>query len=172
MKVPVSSVDFSESLQDYFEKNASMITPGFPNWEKSFVSGPQSPLFNIEHRIDRLNPDRLITRVEFKLTAEGPPGHIHGGASAGLIDECMGVLVWHHQLSCLTQTLQLSYLKILPLQETAFVVTQIQKKNLKTVEVLCTIYGKEKTPYVSSQGVFHRLTVEQLEKFIALRNLA
>jgi acyl-coenzyme A thioesterase PaaI-like protein len=153
------------SLPLFFEQECIPIDPAFPNWQKSFVSGPDSPLYEVEHRIQKTNPQILVTQIQFKNKAEGPPGHVHGGASAGIIDELMGILVWHNQFLCVTQTLQLQYLKALPLLETAYGYSEIKAVREKNIDVQCVILSKEKTPYVLAQGVFHRLTKEQLQKF-------
>jgi len=152
-------------------QNATLITPAFPNWEKSFVSGPTSNLYQVEHRLQN-DPLELITHVKFKDSAEGPPGHVHGGASAGIIDEVMGVLVWNQKYPCVTQTLSLKYLKPVPLKLDAYLITTLTAVNAKTIEVSCSIHnggpdGNEKTPYVQAVGVFHRLTQEQLDRFSA-----
>jgi acyl-coenzyme A thioesterase PaaI-like protein len=154
----------------FFEASdfALKINPQFPNWERSFVSGPDSPLFNIEHFIHPNDESKLMTTGSFKLKSEGPPGHVHGGASAALLDEVMGVLVWHQKYFCVTQSIQVHYRRALPLSTEAIVFTEIKARHPKTIEVHATIYDKEKTPYVSSQGVFHQLTADQLERFKSL----
>ena len=157
------------------------IKPQFPNWEKSFVSGANSPLYRVSHLIHSVRKTLLLTRVTFLAQAEGPPGNVHGGATAGLVDETMGVVVWHQGERCLTQKLELHYGKLLPLTEEAFVFTEIVASNVKTLEVHTTIYSadvlgtdakegvkegdKTKTPRVSAQGVFHRLNDEQMAHF-------
>jgi len=142
---------------------AKLVTPTFPNWDKSFISGLNSPLCEVEHRLAS-DPLELITRVKFKDRAEGPPGHIHGGASAGLIDEVMGILVWNQNYSCVTQNLSLKYLKLLPLNIETYLVTSLTSTNAKTIVVKSTILDNELTPYVQAEGVFHILTPEQLNK--------
>ncbi len=161
----------SESLQVPFDQaieDSTPITPAFLNWERSFVSGPNSPLFEVEHRLSNQNPDLLITLVKFKPTAEGPPGHVHGGATAALIDEVMGVLVWHNHNRCVTEKLSLQYLRPVPLKEDAVLFTRIytpDSKEAKKIEIRTTIYNKTKSPCVHAQGLFHRLSEAQLEVF-------
>ena len=161
----------SESLQVPFDldiEDSTVITPRFLNWERSFVSGPNSPLFEVEHRISNTNPEVLITRVKFKPSAEGPPGHVHGGATAGLIDEVMGVLVWHSHNRCVTEKLSLQYLRPVPLKNESILLTRIYTPNsteAKRIEIRTTIYDQQKSPYVLAQGLFHRLSEAQLENF-------
>jgi acyl-coenzyme A thioesterase PaaI-like protein len=150
----------------------SEITPRFPNWERSFVSGKASTLFQVKHFIHSVRKTLVLSRVSFLPQAEGPPGNVHGGASAALIDEVMGISVWHQGEPSVTQKLELHYGKLLPLEHEAFVFTEIISSHAKTLEVHSNIYGskfgsteKEKTPYVSAQGVFYKLSSEQLANF-------
>lgn len=140
------------------------IVPAFPNWERSFVSGTKSPLFQVAHFITEGDSGVLITNVDFKQISEGPPGHVHGGASAALLDEIMGVMVWHRKFYCVTQTLNVHYGRALPLDKPAIVYTEIKAVHERTVEVHSTIYTQG-VAMVSSQGIFHRLSEKQLERF-------
>ena len=129
-------------------------------------------MFKVEHRVHPNQPGYLMTRVEFNSICEGPPGHVHGGASAGLLDEVLGVCVWNENYMSVTQNLTLHYGRALPLDQTAYVLSHIRKVSDTTVTVECTIYDDAKTPYVTAQGTFHRLTLEQLEIFKSKLNLA
>lgn len=159
------------SLESAYQK-ASSITPSFPNWERSFVSGHQSPLYKVTHHEWLDHPGFMISKVEFLPVCEGPPGHVHGGASAGLMDEVLGVCVWHQKHPCVTQSLTLHYGRTLPLEGRYYIVSKVLKVEGSLVEVAGTIFDQEKTPYVSAQGVFHRLTLDQLETFNKLKNKA
>jgi acyl-coenzyme A thioesterase PaaI-like protein len=150
---------------DLDPKNSSPITPGFPDWERSFVSGPESPLFKVSHTLSNEDPELLYTEVSFLRRAEGPPGHVHGGATAGLLDEVMGVLVWHHQFRSVTQSIQIHYRRAIPLEMHGLILTRIMAVHEKTIEVHATLYDDQKTPFVTSQGIFHRLSDEQLKRF-------
>jgi len=145
-------------------QTATPINPSFPNWNKSFVSGHESPLFQVDHRI-ALSPIELLSVVRFKPSAEGPPGHVHGGATAALIDEVMGILVWNQKMPVVTKKLEVEYRLPLPLNEEAQLITVIESIHEKTVHVKTSLYGNKKTPCVLAQGVFHRLTENQLKNF-------
>jgi len=151
-------------IQERFEK-ATPIIPSFPNWNKSFVSGIESPLFEAEHRIAS-EPLELISKVKCKDAAEGPPGHIHGGASAALIDEVMGILVWNQNHPCVTKQLELKYLKPVPMNSEAFLVTIITEMDEKTVTTKTVLFCNKKTPCIQATGVFHKLSKEMFEKFL------
>ncbi|MBU6153526.1 MAG: PaaI family thioesterase [Bdellovibrionales bacterium] len=145
--------------------DSNRITPAFPRWERSFVSGPSSPLFQVEHSISRQDPLVLFTRVKFLPQAEGPPGHVHGGATAGLLDEVMGILVWHHGHASLTQSIQIEFKKAIPIAEPCLIVTRIDSIGDQKVDVSTTVFDSNHKPHVLGKGLFHRLSKEQLERF-------
>ncbi len=139
--------------------------PRFLNWERSFVSGPDSPLYEVSHWKSPTSPDWLLTRVTFKPRAEGPPGHVHGGASAGLIDEVMGVLAWDRDHTCVTRSLQIHYARAIPISLDARVLTRLVSVESRTLEIHSTVFNTEGVPFVSGQGIFHILSEEQLARF-------
>jgi acyl-coenzyme A thioesterase PaaI-like protein len=139
--------------------------PRFLNWEKSFVSGPDSPLYEITHWKSPESPDWLLSKVGFKARAEGPPGHVHGGASAGLLDEVMGVLAWDREHACVTRSLQIHYARAIPIGLPAKVLTRLVEVDSRSLELHSTVYNTEGLPYVSCQGIFHILTATQLARF-------
>jgi acyl-coenzyme A thioesterase PaaI-like protein len=54
---------------------------------------------------------------EFTLdqSQQGPPGYAHGGASAGILDEAMGVAVWRSGFNVAVVRLEIIYKHPLPL---------------------------------------------------------
>ncbi len=161
---------FEDSIKERFDQSENLINPPFPNWQKSFVSGSASPLFKVDHRIDSAIENLLLTQVEFKPSAEGPPAHVHGGASAALIDETMGVIAWHSKHPSVTENLNLNFVKALPLNQTAYLATWISQIDQKNIQVQCAILSAKNVIFVSGVGLFHQLSKEQLERFKNLMN--
>ena len=58
---------------------------------------------------------RIYAEFEFDEAQQGPPGHAHGGASAAVIDEAMGAVVWQSGLRALLANLNLNYRLPVPL---------------------------------------------------------
>ena len=56
---------------------------------------------------------------EFTLTEkqQGPPGHAHGGASAAILDETMGLVVWAAGHKVAAANIEVNYHKPLPLHQ-------------------------------------------------------
>lgn len=69
-------------------------TPLTPFWEsmgtRSFVSSDDDP-DRIRVRYFADDAGTVWARAVFGPGAEGPPGHVHGGALAALLDEAMGM---------------------------------------------------------------------------------
>jgi acyl-coenzyme A thioesterase PaaI-like protein len=146
-------------------EDSTPVTPSFPRWEKSFVSGPGSTLFRVEHSVSRKDPQILFTKVRFLPHAEGPPGHVHGGATAALLDEVMGIVVWHHGHASLTQNIKIEFKRAIPLAEACLVVTRIESISGRKVEVSSIVFDSPGRSLVTGTGTFHRLSPEQLSRF-------
>jgi acyl-coenzyme A thioesterase PaaI-like protein len=150
---------------DLNPEESDPVTPAFPRWERSFVSGPASTLFQVEHFISRQDSLVLFTKVRFLPHSEGPPGHVHGGATAGLLDETMGILVWHHGHFAVTQNLRVEFKKPIPLHEPCLVVTRIETTGEGKIEVSSGVFDSAEHLRVSARGLFHKLSREQIDRF-------
>ncbi len=60
--------------------------------------------------------DRAICRVSVPKRFEGPPGHVHGGIIATLLDEAMGKANKLAGVVAMTRTMEIDYLRPVPLQ--------------------------------------------------------
>lgn len=61
--------------------------------------------------------DRLVARFEPRPEHRGPPGYVHGGMAAAVLDEVMASLGWAlDDTPCVTATLSLKYRKGVPLE--------------------------------------------------------
>ena len=153
-------VPFQSDLSDF-----TPVVPGFPDWERSFVSGSGSTLFKTTHLVSNSDANLLASRVSFLPHAEGPPGHVHGGATAAILDETMGVLVWNQNLPSVTRSLQLRYHRAIPLSLRAQVLCRILQVLDQTIEVHATVYDENGKAYVTAEGLFHRLSESQFARF-------
>lgn len=81
-----------------------------------FVCGHENP-----HSIGLtwyVDDDGIMTS-EFTLNEaqQGPPRHAHGGASAAILDEAMGLVVWAAGHKVAAVNLEINYHKPLPLNQ-------------------------------------------------------
>jgi uncharacterized protein (TIGR00369 family) len=83
-----------------------------------FGCGPDNPQgLHLHFDIDSSDPANLIATATVNLTRlhEGPPGHIHGGIIATLMDEAMGKLNRPLNVVAMTRHLAVDYLRPSPL---------------------------------------------------------
>lgn len=76
-----------------------------------------------------LDEEGRRTICEFKLSRryQGPPGHAHGGIIATILDEAMGKVNKLHKVVALTKSMQIEYLRPVPLREKLTVIGREQQ---------------------------------------------
>lgn len=85
-----------------------------PDHGSCFVCGRSNPCgMGIEWQ---LFPEGSVeSNFVMDIRHQGPPGYVHGGASAALLDEALGLSIWYAGLQVVTVNLNINYLKPVPL---------------------------------------------------------
>jgi uncharacterized protein (TIGR00369 family) len=94
------------------------IAPEIARARHCFGCGPDNPQgLHLHFDIDSSDPANLSATATVNLTRlhEGPPGHIHGGIIATLMDEAMGKLNRPLKVVAMTRHLAVDYLRPAPL---------------------------------------------------------
>jgi uncharacterized protein (TIGR00369 family) len=60
---------------------------------------------------------RFVCEFELPMRFEGPPSHAHGGIIATILDEAMGKVSKLRSIIAVTQTMQVSYIRPVPLSK-------------------------------------------------------
>ena len=93
---------------------------------------------------------------EFTLNEgqQGPPGHAHGGASAAILDEAMGLVVWAagHQVAAVN--LEINYHKPLPLNRPLSLEARITQKDDRKIFSTGEIKLADSTVAASGRGIY------------------
>ncbi len=81
-----------------------------------------------------VDDDGLMTS-EFTLgkAQQGPPGFAHGGASAAILDEAMGLVVWAAGFQVAAVNLEINYHKPLPLFQPMKLEARITQKDERKI---------------------------------------
>lgn len=85
-----------------------------------FGCGPANPQgLHLVFTTDTANPEAITATAHFNLTRafEGPPGHIHGGIVAALLDEAMSKLNRPLNVLAMTRHMEIDYLRPAPLHQ-------------------------------------------------------
>ena len=102
-----------------------------------------------------IDDDGILTS-EFTLNEahQGPPGYSHGGASAAILDEAMGLVVWAAGHKVVAVNLEINYRKPLPLMQLLIVETRITKIDGRKIFSTGEIKLADSTVAVSGSGIY------------------
>lgn len=118
-----------------------------------FVCGSENP-----HSIGLswyVDDDGILTS-EFALneSQQGPPGLSHGGASAAILDEAMGLTVWATGLKVAAVNLEVNYHKPLPLHQPLRLEAHITEQDERKIFSTGEIHLPDGTIAVSGRGIY------------------
>jgi len=98
-----------------------------PEHGSCFICGAENPksmglawfLTHTNPAVQQAANDLLVfSEFRFSMAEQGPPGYAHGGASAAVLDEAMGAVVWRSGLQVVLANMNLDYRRPVPLGET------------------------------------------------------
>ena len=118
-----------------------------------FVCGTENPhSIGITMWVD----DNGVMTSEFTLTnaQQGPPGLSHGGASAAILDETMGLVVWAAGMKVAAVNIEINYHKPLPLHQPLSLEARITEKDERKVFSSGEIRLPDGTVAVSGRGIY------------------
>jgi acyl-coenzyme A thioesterase PaaI-like protein len=107
---------------------ASMDTPTIDERANHcFGCGPANPQgLHLTFTTDTSNPDSITATAHLQLDRmhEGPPGHIHGGIVAALLDEAMSKLNRPLNVLAMTRHMEVDYLRPSPLYQPLILISR------------------------------------------------
>lgn len=100
--------------------------------------------------------DEGILTSEFTLSDrhQGPPGHAHGGASAAILDEVMGLVVWAAGHKVLAANININYRKPLPLHQPLTAEARVTEVGERKIISVGKIMLPDSTVAVEGGGVY------------------
>jgi uncharacterized protein (TIGR00369 family) len=132
-----------------------------------FVCGHENPhSIGITMFVD----DGGILTSEFILNEaqQGPPGYSHGGASAAILDEAMGLVVWAAGHKVAAVNIEVNYHKPLPLNQPLSLearITQIDEHKIFSAGEIkladSTVAVSGRGIYVVAPKLFENITLER-----------
>ncbi len=118
-----------------------------------FVCGTENPhSIGITMFVD----DDGVLTSEFTLNEahQGPPGHSHGGASAAILDEAMGLVVWAAGHKVAAVNIEINYHKPLPLHQPLTLEARITQIDERKIFSTGKIKLADSTVAVSGRGIY------------------
>lgn len=97
-----------------------------------------------------------VMTSEFTLNEaqQGPPGHAHGGASAAILDEAMGLVVWAAGHKVAAVNIEINYHKPLPLHQPLSLEARITQIDERKIFSTGEIRLADSTVAVSGRGIY------------------
>ena len=132
---------------------------------RSALSGRRpGPLFRLKFFV-READRALVGYVRFAAACEGPPGHVHGGMSALVLDEAMGACVWLKDYCAVAGKLEFEYRAMVPIGTVIEVEAVAQAARGRRVHVRCSLRMDGRI-LVRGRGTFVRLPDGAVERLL------
>ncbi|KAM4600629.1 acyl-coenzyme A thioesterase THEM4 isoform 2-T2 [Polymixia lowei] len=94
---------------------------------------------------------------------EGPPGHVHGGAIATMIDSVTGTHATYLTGPVMTANLNINYRSPIPLGSTVLLESSLSKKEGRKISVSCKVTSSDGSKiYTEATGLFLSVSVSHL----------
>ena len=118
-----------------------------------FVCGTDNP-----HSIGMawwVDDDGILTSdFVLDLAKQGPPGYAHGGASAAILDEAMGLVVWAAGYKVAAVNIEINYYKPVPLEQPLHLEARIIENDERKIFSSGEIILSDGTVAVSGRGIY------------------
>ncbi|MEW5938374.1 MAG: PaaI family thioesterase [Chloroflexota bacterium] len=110
----------------------------------------------------------LASDFALDLAKQGPPGYAHGGATAAILDEAMGLVVWAAGYKVAAVNIEINYHKPVPLDQPlhldARITQQDERKIFSTGEIRLpdgTVAASGRGIYVVAPKLFENVVLEK-----------
>ena len=156
--------------------SAPPVTPE-PGWEAvqplrieggrgSFVSGdPEGDRLRVAY-FRRTADGALVGRAWFGHGAEGPPGHVHGGATAAVLDEAMGAAAWMEGRVVVAVHLEVDFERMVPLGTDAWMEARVERVDGRKVITRGRLHDASGVGFAAATGLFLTLDPERFHQLL------
>jgi uncharacterized protein (TIGR00369 family) len=95
-----------------------------------------------------------VAEIVFAQAQQGLPGHVHGGASAAVLDEAMGSAVWRAGFKALAANLRVDYRRPLPIGQPVSVEARLVNREGQPIRAQGEIRLADGTVAVVARGIY------------------
>ena len=127
----------------------------FPSLDdRSFlVANPSGESVRIAY-FRRPESGTLYSKAWFGRETQGPPGHVHGGAMAAVLDEAMGGACWMNGHRTVAAKISVSFLEMLKLETETTVEAWIEKTDGRKIYLRAKMSQLDGRPIAEADGLF------------------
>ncbi len=122
-----------------------------------FGCGPNNPQgMHLSFVIDATDPTHITSTATVQLTSvyQGPPGFIHGGIIATLMDEAMSKLNRPLNVTAMTRHMEIDYLRPAPLNQPLLLVGTHLSRNGRKLFHQADLQSPDGTVHARARGLF------------------
>ena len=106
----------------------------------------------------------LYARAWFGRETQGPPGHVHGGAMAAVLDEAMGGACWMNGHRTVAAKISVSFLEMLKLETETTVEAAIERTDGRKIYLRAKMSDGRGTTIAEADGLFIVLKDDTFKK--------
>jgi acyl-coenzyme A thioesterase PaaI-like protein len=96
----------------------------------------------------------ILAEFTFTDAQQGPPAHVHGGASAAVLDEAMGAAVWRAGYSVAAVNLEINYKLPVPLGQNIIIEAHIAKVLPRKIMTISEMRLPDGSIAVTGRGIY------------------
>ena len=96
----------------------------------------------------------IFSEFTFTIKQQGPLGHIHGGASAAVLDEVIGVAIWRAGYNVAVVNLDIQFRRAIPVDTTVTVEARMIEKKGRKIFGTSEIRLPDGSIAVSAKGIY------------------
>ena len=131
---------------------STSLTPISPHGP-CYVCGDESP-HGINLTWYAREDGSIFTEVKLTVKQQGPKGHIHGGASAAILDEIIGVAIWRAGFNVAVVNMDINFRKAIPVDTMITAEARMTKKEGRKIFGIGEIRLPDETIAVSCTGIY------------------
>ncbi len=106
----------------------------------------------------------LYARAWFGRETQGPPGYVHGGAMAAVLDEAMGGASWMNGHRTVAAKISVSFLEMLKLETETTVEAAIERTDGRKIYLRAKMSDGRGTTIAEADGLFIVLKDDTFKK--------
>jgi uncharacterized protein (TIGR00369 family) len=118
-----------------------------------FVCGTQNP-HSVGLTWYQMDDGLIHAEMVFTTAHQGPPAHVHGGASAAVLDEAMGAAVWRAGYSVVAVNLEINYKLPVPLGQNIVIEAQIAEIHPRKILTTSHMSLPDGSVAVTGRGIY------------------
>jgi len=122
---------------------------------------PGDGRIDINYRWDE-STSRIGGTVTFGPMAQGPPGHVHGGGLATVLDEAMGAAAWLSGHTCVAVSITINYREMVPLGSELRIQAWVDKVEGRKVYAAGSLANLQGAVTSEASGLFIVISAEKL----------